>query len=110
MTRRLFLRKIITTPNFFFVLAKHLDAIFPKGWIYEDIYKDTKEIFTAIDSTGGWMKALNQTCKELNFNECYEYWASLDWQDSDMLDGEIGDLLVATVYDENGNRIYYPYK
>lgn len=110
MTRRTFIRKILTTPNFFFVFAKHLDEVFPDGWIYEDIYEGTREIITSIDSTYGWVKALKQTCEELELLDCWECWDKLEWFDSDKLDGDIGDLLVAIVYDENGNRIYYPYE
>ena len=101
MTRRLFFRKLLTAPDFFFVLAKHLDEIFPDGWIYED--DDEMESF--VESTHGWSKALKVTCEELELNDCWEWYSKFDWYDGDLLDGDIGSLLVAIVFDDNGNRI-----
>ena len=107
MTRRLFFRRLLTTPDFFFVLAKHLDEVFPNGWIYEEVLED--EIITSVDSTYGWNKAFKATCEELELNDCYSWYGEFDWYEGDLLDSDISELLVATVFDDNGNRIYYPY-
>lgn len=106
MTRRLFFRIILTTPNFFNVFAKHLDRIFHNYWIY-DPEEVNDDIICAVDSTAGWQKALFDTCIELNIYEIYEYWVKLDWQKSDILDGELSELLCAMVYDEDNQRITY---
>lgn len=102
MTRRLFFRKILTTPHFFEVLAKHLDAIFPNGWIYNA--EEINDICCGVDSTVGWSKALKETCAEFNMNDVYEYYDSLTWEESDIVDDCVGVLLCAIVYDENGQR------
>lgn len=102
MTRRLLFRKLLTTPKFFEVLAKHLDRIFPNGWIYQDI--EEEDVVCAVDSTLGWQDALEKTCKELNISDVYEYSCSLDCDASDILDGDISELLCAVVYDENNQR------
>ena len=104
MTLRLFFRKILTTPNFFNILAKHLDRIFPNGWIC-DAERIGYDIECSVDSSGGWAKALYHTCTELNISDIYDYWAKLDWETSDWIDGEISMMLCATVYDENNQRI-----
>ena len=103
MTERLLFRKLLTTPKFFEVFAKHLDRIFPDGWICD--VEEQEDVICAVDSTMGWSKALKETCKELNIYDVYEYWKSLDWDMSDILDGEISELLCAVVYDENNLRI-----
>lgn len=103
MTRRTFFRKILSTPEFFIILAKHLDEIFPDGWIYD--VKEQGDVICAVDSTAGWMNALKQTCTELNIFDVYEYWNRLDWMESDILDGHISELLCATVYDNNNERV-----
>lgn len=103
MTRRTFFRKILSTPEFFIILAKHLDEIFPDGWIYD--VKEQGDVICAVDSTVGWQNALKQTCTELNIFDAYEYWNRLDWMESDILDGHISELLCATVYDNNNERI-----
>lgn len=106
MTKRLFFRIILTTPNFFYVFAKHLDEIFPNGWIYNP-EKMNDDIICAVDNTAGWQKALFDTCIELNIYNIYKYWANLDWTESDILDGELSELLCAMVYDEDNQRIVY---
>lgn len=110
ITYRLFLKKIITfKSDFFFVFAAQLDEVFSNGWIYEDIYKDTGEIIVSVDGTCGWSEALKHTCEileEFGFMDYWKWYDSLNWSDSDVVDGIIGDLLVAVVYDENGDRMY----
>ena len=105
MTKRIFLRKILLTPNFFNVFAKHLDKMFPNGWIYD--IEEQKDVICAVDSTAGWAKALYYTCTELNISDVYSYWNELDWEYSDILDGKLSELLCAIVYDENNKRIRY---
>ena len=103
MTERLLFRKILTTPNFFKVFAKHLDEIFNNGWIYD--VEECKDIICAVDSTMGWARAFKDTCNELNINDVYEYYDGLGWEESDILDGDISRLLCAITYDENNQRI-----
>lgn len=103
MTQRMFYRRILTTPDFFFVFAKHLDMIFDDGWIYD--IEDKEDVVCGVDSTIGWRKALERTCRELNILDAFEYWNNLPWDKSDCLDAYIGELLCAVVYDENSNRI-----
>lgn len=103
MTERILLRKILTTPNFFQVFAKHLDKLFTTGWIYD--IEEVNDVICAVCSTMGWSMALHLTCVELDITEVYEYWSELEWDESDMLDGQIGELLCAVVYDENNQRV-----
>lgn len=103
MTERLLFRKLLTTPKFFEVFAKYLDRNFPDGWICD--VEEQEDVICAVDSTMGWAKALKETCSELNIYDVYEYWNSLDWDKSDILDGDISELLCAIVYDENNQRI-----
>lgn len=104
MTRRLFFRIILTTPNFFDVFAKHLDEIFPNGWIYDPEETD-EEIICAVDGTGGWQMALFNTCIELNIYKVYDFWAKIDWIESEILDRELSELLCAMAYDEDNQRV-----
>ena len=99
MTKRLFIREMLTNPDFFYVLAKHLDKIFPDGWTFED------SVVCAVDGTGGWAEALKKTCAELSIMDIYYYWNNLDWQASDILDEYISDLLCAVIFNENGQRV-----
>ena len=101
MTQRVFIRKLLTADNFFLKLADNLDLMFPDGWIYPDL----EEPCCAVDSTCGWADALEKTCVELDLRDCWEYWASLGWEESDILDGTIGDLLCAVAFDEHGYRM-----
>lgn len=102
MTRRLFFKKILSTPDFFKVLAKYLDKIFDGEWIYD--VEEVDDIICSIDSTAGWQRAMFNTCVELDIYDVYEYWVKLSWEESDILDGEISELLCAIAYDENGHR------
>lgn len=101
MTNRTFIRKLLTTEYFFFRLADNLDLIFKDGWIYPDF----DEPCCSVDSTCGWADALEKTCIEIGLPECWEYWASLGWEESDVLDGTIAELLCAIVFDKTGYRI-----
>ena len=109
MTYRVFLRKILTTDNFFFVFADKLDEIFHEGWIYDSRFlKDYyyhDDVVVGVDSTVGWNTALGRTCAELDLMDCWEYYNDLDWDVSDEVDSNIGKLLCAIVFDEDGNRI-----
>ena len=98
MIERQFFRKILTTSNFFFVLAEKLDEIFSGGWLYDDTS-------TYCESTLGWGKALKETFEECNLIDCLDYYEKLDWDVSDITDGRIGSLLCAIVLDDDGNRI-----
>ena len=104
MNVRLFFRKILTTDNFFFVLAKELDEIFPNGWIYDDL-KGNGEIYTWCESTSGWYTALSGTFKEFDLIDYWAWYQALDWDESDNIDGYIGFLLCAFVFDDDGKRI-----
>lgn len=99
MTKRLFIREMLTNPDFFYVLAKHLDKIFPDGWTFED------SVICAVDGTGGWDEALKKTCAELDMKDWYYYLNSLDWQMYDILSEYISDLLCAVIFNENGQRV-----
>lgn len=103
MTKRLLFRKLLNSTDFFKTFAKHLDEIFPNGWIYD--IEEQEDVVCAVDSSAGWREALCDTCIELNIYDVYQYWTSLSWEESDILDGEISELLCAVVYDENNRRV-----
>lgn len=104
MNERLFFRKILTTNNFFFVLAENLDEMFSNGWIYDDL-KDDGEIYPCCESTHGWTVALCATFKRFDLMGCWDWYWALDLETSDIIDGYIGSLLCAFVFDDDGNRI-----
>lgn len=103
MNKRTFLRKILHTKDFFFMFAKHLDEIWVDySWWWID---DEEDIVIMADGTNGWNIALKNTCKELDVEDCYKYYDSLDWRVSDELDMDMVMLLEAIVFDEDGKRI-----
>ena len=101
MTNRIFIRRLLTTEYFFLRFADNLSRIFKDGWIYPDF----DDPCCAVDSTSGWADALEKTCTEMGLQECWEYWSSLGWEESDVLDGTIAELLCAMAFDEAGYRI-----
>ena len=107
MNERIFIRKLLTTKDFFFLFAKHLEEIFC-GILRDDWYECERGIYIGgIYATKGWHDAFRLTCEELGLNNCYEYYNSLDWEMCDVIDADIAMLLEAIVLDEDGNRIKY---
>ena len=103
MDRRLCIRKILATPKFFEVFSKSLDDIFSNGWIHD--IEGFNEIICSQVASIGWEKALKTTCNEVGTSEIYEYRDTLSGYSKDLLDICIAELLVAFVYDDNGQRI-----
>ena len=67
-----------------------------------------------LEGTSGWSAALWMTCKKLDMDWLWDYWDSLEWYDSDMFDGEIGDKVIEVMrenYDNPGKgaNCYYKY-
>ena len=106
MNKRIFLRKILNTENFFFIFAKYLDEIFPRGW-HKTWDSEFDDALVAIEGTVGWDTALKLVLNEFGMEDCFEYYDSLYWGLSDEVDSDIAMLLEAIVFDENGNRLSY---
>ena len=102
MTSRMFIKKILEKENFFFVFANNLDEIFSDGWI--EVFDDS-DMYVGCSSTYGWADAFIKTCYEFDLEDCWRYYDSLNWEDSDDMDYFIERLLVAAVFDEDGKRI-----
>lgn len=103
MDNRIFLRKLLTTPNFFYEFADALDEAFPSGWTFfdEDIL-----FYGDISGTIGLNQALKYACHRLHLEYCYEYYSKLDWYEPDGLDDLLLTILVSIVFDKHGNRTY----
>lgn len=52
------------------------------------------DIFQGIESTNGWANALEDACHNTGKDDIWNYWNELEWYDSDMFDGELGEMLV----------------
>lgn len=101
MNKRIFIKKILH-PFFCPVFARYLDEMWSnfKWWRVDE----GNEIVIMVNGTNGWDTALKNTCEDLEIEDCYEYYKSLDWIKSDELDADIVMLLEAVVFDEDGNR------
>ena len=49
--------------------------------------------------TGGWNEALKMACHKLDMEWLYEYYDNLSWEESDLFDDELGDLVVTRFLD-----------
>lgn len=47
-----------------------------------------------LESTIGWGKSFKYACQKYNLEYIYVYYDQLEWYDSDLFDGELGDLFV----------------
>lgn len=108
MNKRKFLRKILQNKDFFFFMfAEHLDEVFFDDWYEVDNESDNNEadVCVMVGGTNGWYKAFKLACEELCIEDCFKYYKSLSWEESDVLDVDLMYLLEAVVFDEEGNRI-----
>lgn len=60
-------------------------------------------------SSSGWWVALQQTCEKLNMNWLIQYHESLEWYDSDILDGELEKHCCELISKEDKKMEYYSY-
>lgn len=47
-----------------------------------------------LESSGGWVVAFKNTCREHNIKDVLMYYDGLEWYDADLFDNELGNLLV----------------
>lgn len=52
------------------------------------------EYLLNLESTVGWGKSFKYACQKYNLEYVWVYYDKLEWYDSDLFDGELGDLLV----------------
>lgn len=52
------------------------------------------DIIQGVESTAGWADALKTACCSTGKDDIWSYWNNLEWYDSDMFDGELGDMLI----------------
>lgn len=78
--------------NFWEVFARELYNVFGNDIFnkYEDI--DARQI-DFLTSTTGWAKAFMKTCKQFGLIDILEYYANLEWYDSDQFDDDIYEIL-----------------
>ena len=105
MTKRVFLRKILLADSFFLRLASNLDKIFQNGWAFPDEYDC--DIFCDVGGTVGWGNALSITLRAYGLEDCLDYYEHLDWYESDELDAEVIDLMLAVAFDEDKQRVRF---
>lgn len=56
-----------------------------------------------LEGTYGWYEAFKKMCVNYGLEDILAYYDKLEWYDSDLFDGELGDLLVEYGLVEFGN-------
>ena len=59
--------------------------------------------------TSGYAEAFRMTCRKLNMDWLYEYWANLTWYQSDIFNGEITIEVMKCFDKEDHANAYYQY-
>lgn len=52
------------------------------------------ECFVYLEGTIGWVNSFEYACQRYNLEDVFVYYDKLEWYDSDLFDGELGDILV----------------
>ena len=97
-------------PDYFYIaMAGELCSVFGIDIFIKD--EDDNYPLFYVSSTGGWYEALKATCKKLDMKWFLDYWVTLEWYDSDVLDGYIEDRIIEEFIDNRDSRpnCYYKY-
>jgi hypothetical protein len=90
------------TDDFLTTFKTELEKTFPTQ--FTDIETPTYwNFYQWLDSTCGFYGALKASCELHNFIELYDYLQSLEWFDSDILDGSLTEMLYKRGLVEAGN-------
>ena len=77
---------------FYYALLGELCGVF--GSKVFDYDEDGNMCLYYLEGTAGWGAALYMTCRKLSIDWLWEYYESLEWDDSDLFDSEISDEIV----------------
>ena len=99
--------------NFFSYHIPHeIKSKFTKEFL-EDFFTELRKLFHFEDpvfysddifyteSTCGWVEAFERTCCKHNLHDVFKYYEKLAWYDSDLFDGELGELFLEYELVEN---------
>ena len=89
---------------FYYALAGELVSIFGPN-----IVQPINDYYDLQTSSHGWDKAFFATCEKLNMTWLYNYLVSLDWQETDIFNGEIEEKIIRRFIENYSVGLNNPY-
>jgi len=96
-------------PYFYIAFAGELCSVFGRR-IFE---KDKSGVYglSYVGSTCGWGEAFRMTCQKTDLSWLADYYKELEWNDSDLFDGEVENEIISRFIETqpSGDNVYYQF-